>query len=85
MIGLFLLSFGIFLVIDAKLLHQKYFVPVGGSAEQMIGAAAVILVVGVVIVFITIVGCCAAAKQHVGCLTFVSMKRSRQQTTASYV
>lgn len=72
LIGLFLLGFGIFLVIDAKLLHQTYFVPVGGSAEQMIGAAAVILIVGIVIVFITIIGCCATAKQHVGCLTFYS-------------
>lgn len=73
LIGILLLAFGIFLVIDTKYLHHEYFVPLGGSAEQMIIAAGVILVVGISILFITVVGCCAAAKQHAGCLMFYSV------------
>jgi hypothetical protein len=72
LIGLFLLGFGIFLVVDAKALHSQYFIPAGSSAEMILIAAAVILVVGLIMMFITIVGCCAAAKENTGCLTFYS-------------
>lgn len=73
LIGVFLLAFGIFLVVDTKYLHHKYFIPLGGSAEQMIIAAGVILIVGISILFLAVVGFCSAVKQHAGCLTFYSV------------
>lgn len=73
LIGFVLLGFGIFLVIDTKALHREYFAPLGGSAEQIIIAAGVILIVGICILFLTAIGCCAAAKEHAGCLTFYSV------------
>lgn len=72
LIGIVLLGFGIFLVVDAKALHNEYFIPAGSSANMILIAAAVILVVGLIIMFITIVGCCAVAKENTGCLTFYS-------------
>lgn len=73
LIGIVLLGFGIFLVVDAKALHNEYFIPVGSSANMILIAAGVILIVGLIIIFITIVGCCAAARENTGCLTFYSI------------
>jgi CD151 antigen len=73
LIGIVLLGLGIFLVIDAKALHNEYFIPVGSSADMILIAAGVILIVGLIIIFITIVGCCAAARENTGCLTFYSI------------
>jgi hypothetical protein len=73
LIGIVLLGFGIFLVVDAKALHNEYFIPAGTSADMILIAAGVILIVGLIIIFITIVGCCAAAKENTGCLTFYSI------------
>lgn len=69
-IGIVLLGFGIFLVIDTKALHNEFIVPAGASANLIIISAGVILVVGLLILFISIVGCCATTKEHTGCLTF---------------
>lgn len=72
LIGLFLLGFGIFLIVDAKALHNQYFIPAGTSADMILIAAAVILIVGLIMMSITIIGCCAATKESTGCLTFYS-------------
>jgi small-conductance mechanosensitive channel len=72
LIGIVLLGFGIFLVVDAKAMHKQFFIPAGSSAEMILIAAGVILIVGLIIMAITVVGCCAVAKKNTGCLTFYS-------------